>query len=69
MSDLIEESPTTQIIYDSTKSNSLMLSGTDITLANINNEIKINTTGITINNASSISWDNLQSASIPILVV
>jgi hypothetical protein len=67
MSDLIEESPTSQIIYDSTKSNSLMLRGTDITIANINNEIKLNVTGITFNNASSIRWDNLQTTGSSIL--
>ena len=66
MSDLTEEGPINQIIYDSTKSNSLILCGTDITLANNTNntEIKINTTGITINNASSVTWNNIQSAGL-----
>jgi hypothetical protein len=63
MSDLIEEGPTSQIIYDSTKSNSLMLSGTDITISNIinNNEIKLNALGIKINGDAGTAGQVLTS--------
>ena len=63
MSDLVEESPSTQIIYDSTKSNSLMLSGTDIILANIMNttEIKLNSLGIMINGDAGTAGQVLTS--------
>ena len=51
-----------QIMLDSTKSNSLMLQDTDITLAkSINNsEIEFNALGMTIHNSTTIKWDNLQ---------
>ena len=59
MSDLVEEG---QIIFDSTKLNSLMLNDTDITLAkSINNsEIEFNALGMTIHSSTTIKWDNLQ---------
>ena len=51
-----------KIMFDSTKSNSLMLKDTDITLAkSINNsEIEFNALGMTIHNSTTIKWDNLQ---------
>jgi hypothetical protein len=59
ISDLIEESSITKIIYDANKSSSVLLSGSEIILQGVNeNVIKLNALGISYNNAPT-SWDTI----------